>query len=594
MNAGRGYPLAIDTKLLTLLPVAVYTTDAEGFLTFYNDAAAEFWGVKPELGVARWSGAHRFYSVYGEPISLTDGPVAQTLKSGEATRHECITERPDGTRIHTLAFPYPLRNGRGRLIGCINLLTDVTDSYKGAAAQARLAAIVASSDDAIVTKTLTGHITSWNKGATRIFGYEENELLGLPINIIVPPEMQDEEKQILARIGRGEHIDHYETVRVAKDGRRVDVSLTVSPLHDKHGKIIGASKVARDITEKKRAEEMQRLLLGELNHRVKNMLAIVQSIATQTLRRAASPDEFAKSFTGRVQAIARAHTLFTRDSWQGTDIRDLVRDQLLMDDEEDSRISVSGDSVTLEPQRAMSFSMILHELGTNARKYGALSVPSGRLSLQWSLDQNADLVLNWVERGGPLVHAPLRQGFGTTLIEKGLKAHGGQAEIRYDAEGLSCDIRLPLPTNVQISLPLPIGEPDIPTPQRAEPLNLKGKRILVIEDEPLVSMDIETCLAESGSIVVGPANNVKRARQLIESESFDGALVDANLAGEPVDELANALVARGIPFVFLTGYGRDSLPAAFRDTGIIGKPYTREQLVAAAGQMLNGRPIPQA
>jgi CheY-like chemotaxis protein len=180
------------------------------------------------------------------------------------------------------------------------------------------------------------------------------------------------------------------------------------------------------------------------------------------------------------------------------------------------------------------------------------------------------------------------------LIEKGLKAHGGQAEIRYDAEGLSCDIRLPLPTDVQISLPLPIGEPDIPTPQRAEPLNLKGKRILVIEDEPLVSMDIETCLAESGSIVVGPANNVKRARQLIESESFDGALVDANLAGEPVDELANALVARGIPFVFLTGYGRDSLPAAFRDTGIIGKPYTREQLVAAAGQMLNGRPIPQA
>jgi len=589
MSAGKGALLAVDTDLLKLLPVAIYTTDANGFLTFYNDAAAEFWGIKPELGRTRWSGAHRFYSVSGERILLENGPVATTLKSGEAARHECITERPDGTRIHTLAFPYPLRDASGRLTGTINLLTDVTDSYKGAAAQARLAAIVASSDDAIVAKTLTGHITSWNKGATRIFGYEEKDVLGLSINIIVPPELQDEERRILTRIGRGEHIDHYETVRVAKDGRRVDVSLTVSPLHDKHGKIIGASKVARDITEKKRAEEMQRLLLGELNHRVKNMLAIVQSIATQTLRRATSPDEFAKSFTGRVQAIARAHTLFTRDSWQGTDIRDLVRDQLLLDDEEDSRISWSGAPVSLEPQTAMSFSMILHELGTNARKYGALSVPSGRLSLQWSLDPDAGLVLNWFERGGPLVHAPLRHGFGTTLIEKGLKAHGGQAEINFDPEGLICEIRLPLPTNAQMSLPLPpLGQQDTRPAERPDPLSIKGKRILVIEDEPLVSMDIETCLAESGSIVVGPANNVTLARQLIESESFDGALVDANLAGEPVDEIANALLARRIPFVFLTGYGRDSLPAAFRETGIIGKPYTREQLVAAAGQMLNG------
>lgn len=588
MSAGKGNPLAVDTELLKVLPVAIYTTDADGFLTFYNDAAAEFWGQRPELGRTRWSGAHRFYSTSGDNIPHERGPVARTLETGEAQRHECVTERPDGTRIHTLAFPYPLRDANGRLTGSINLLTDITDSYKGAAALARLAAVVASSDDAIVTKTLTGHITSWNKSATRIFGYEEKEILGQPINIIVPPELQDEEKEILTRIGRGEHIDHYETERVAKDGRRVYVSLTVSPLHDKSGRIIGASKVARDITEKKRTEEMQQLLLGELNHRVKNMLAIVQSIATQTLRRAASPEEFTKSFTGRVQALARAHTLFTRDSWQGTDIHDLVRDQLLLDDEKDDRIIWSGAPFVLEPQSAMSFSMILHELGTNARKYGALSVPGGQLSLEWTLESGIGLVLRWLERGGPLVHAPLRQGFGTTLIEKGLKAHGGEAAIEYDPEGLTCEIRLPLPNNTQIGLPLTERRPAAAS--LAERLSLKGKRILVIEDEPLVSMDIETCLAESGSIVVGPANNITRARQLIENESFDGALVDANLAGEPVDELASALVARGIPFVFLTGYGRDSLPVAFRDTGIIGKPYTREQLVAAAGQMLNGQP----
>ncbi len=589
MSTGKGNPLAIDTELLKLLPVAVYLTDAEGFLTFYNDAAAEFWGTKPELGRARWSGAHRFYSVNGDDIPLNEGPIALTIRTGEAQRHECVTERPDGTRIHTLAFPYPLRDAGGKLIGVLNLLTDITDSYKVAAAQARLAAVVASSDDVIVTKTLTGHITSWNRSAARIFGYEESEVLGLSINLIVPPELQDEEKEILKRISRGEHIDHYETVRVAKDGRRVNVSLTVSPLHDKSGKIIGASKVARDITEKKRAEEMQHLLLGELNHRVKNMLAIVQSIATQTLRHASSPEEFTANFTGRVQSIARAHTLFTRDAWQGTDIRDLVRDQLMLDDEKDQCISWSGAPFTLEPQSAMSFSMILHELGTNARKYGALSVPGGQFTLQWTLDAKADLVVRWLERGGPLVRAPLRRGFGTTLIEKGLKAHNGEATIQYDPEGLICEIRMPLPTNTQINLPL--GERNAVTASLPDLSILKGKRILVIEDEPLVSMDIETCLAESGSIVIGPASNIMRARQLIENESFDGALVDANLAGEPVDELASALVARNIPFMFLTGYGRDSLPAAFRDTGIIGKPYTREQLVAAAGQMLNVRPF---
>ncbi len=129
---------------------------------------------------------------------------------------------------------------------------------------------------------------------------------------------------------------------VTKDGKRVDISLTISPLHDKAGKVIGASKVARDITERKRSEEMQSLLLGELNHRVKNTLAIVQSIAAQTLRRASSPKEFAASFSGRVQALARAHTLFTRDSWKGTDITDLVHDQLMLDDENDNRISWSG------------------------------------------------------------------------------------------------------------------------------------------------------------------------------------------------------------------------------------------------------------
>ena len=151
---------------------------------------------------------------------------------------------------------------------------------------ARLASIVESSDDAIISKDLDGTVTSWNVGASRIFGYYADEMIGQPITRIIPPELHNEEEEILARLKRGERIEHYETTRVAKDGSRLDISLTISPLRDKHGVVVGASKVARDVTERKRAEKLQRLLIDELNHRVKNTLAMIQAISSQSLRHA--------------------------------------------------------------------------------------------------------------------------------------------------------------------------------------------------------------------------------------------------------------------------------------------------------------------
>lgn len=198
---------------------------------------------------------------------------------------------------------------------------------------ARLATIVANSDDAIISKTLGGIITSWNRGATHIFGYEPRDDIGQHISKIIPPELLHEEKDIIARLSRGERIEHFETVRVAKDGRRVDISLTVSPMRNSAGRIIGASKVARDITDRRRAEETQRLLIDELNHRIKNTLATVQAIATQTLRRAATPADFVDSFNGRIKALARAHALLTGSSFQSAEITDLVREQLLFGSE---------------------------------------------------------------------------------------------------------------------------------------------------------------------------------------------------------------------------------------------------------------------
>jgi PAS domain S-box-containing protein len=309
------------TELLEALPVAVYTTDADGRVTFYNRAAAELWGHHPELGSSQWCGSWRLYWPDGRPLPHHECPMAIALKEGREVRGvEAIAERPDGTRVRFLPYPTPLRDPSGRLVGAINLLMDVTERHDADLESARLAAIVVSSDDAIISKTLEGRITSWNAGASRIFGYGASEMIGESILKIIPPELYGEEKEILARLQRGERIEHYETVRVAKDGRRVDVSLTVSPLRDRSGKVVGASKVGRDITDRKRAEKLQRVLTDELAHRVKNTLATVQAIANQSLVRAKSPPDFVPSFTGRLQALAKAHTLLTMTNMQGADV----------------------------------------------------------------------------------------------------------------------------------------------------------------------------------------------------------------------------------------------------------------------------------
>ncbi|MGQ0534122.1 MAG: PAS domain S-box protein [Caulobacteraceae bacterium] len=372
-------------EILKVLPVAVYRTDAEGRITYFNDAAAELWGLAPELG-SYWCGSWKIYHPDGRPLPHDQCPMAIALKERRPVRGvDAVLERPDGVRIPFMPYPTPLFNDRGELTGGVNLLVDLRDRLRHEENAARLAAIVTLSDDAIISKTLEGRITSWNVGAERIFGYAADEMIGQPILKIIPPELHAEEKDIIQRLRAGERIEHFETVRIGKEGRLIDISITVSPMRDSTGRIIGASKVARDISEKKRAEETQRLLLDELSHRIKNTLATVQAIASQTLRRANTSAEFVASFNGRIQALARAHGLLTGGSFQGAYIVDLVRDQLVLGGREDQRISWSGPLVLLDAQAALHLALVLHELGTNARKHGALSTPGGRVTISWQV-----------------------------------------------------------------------------------------------------------------------------------------------------------------------------------------------------------------
>jgi two-component sensor histidine kinase len=203
------------------------------------------------------------------------------------------------------------------------------------------------------------------------------------------------------------------------------------------------------ITERKQAQETQRLLMDELNHRVKNTLVTVQAMAEQTLRKSRDSAHFVESFRGRLQALSRAHDLLLRRTWTGIDLESLVREQLLVGADQHAPITCSGPEVQLKPREAVHLGLVLHELGTNARKYGALKVPEGRLSVSWHLTTQGArhyLEINWVETGGPAVRPPTRQGFGTLLVQRGLKdSLGGEARITFAPTGVTCDMRLPLP-----------------------------------------------------------------------------------------------------------------------------------------------------
>jgi PAS domain S-box-containing protein len=574
-------------EVLQALPTAVYTTDAAGRITFYNEAAAALWGCRPELGKSEWCGSWRLYWPDGAPMPHDECPMAIALKEKRPiSGAEAAAERPDGSRIRFLAYPAPLWDETGALIGAINTLIDITERKEAERAARQLAAIVECSEDAIVSTDLDGIILTWNRGAERLFGYTADEVTGKPITILIPPEPRGEETLILERIRRGEHLDHYETVRRRKDGSQVEISLTVSPVKDAHGRVIGASKIARDITDRKRAEEelraseerfrglfnsapmavfvcdrsgviqgyneraaqmwgrrpvcgdpnetycgslllrlpsgevlphaqspivevlrtgeghenaeviierrdgsqlpvlvnfaplksaggevtgavttfidisdrkraeeQQRLLLKEMVHRVKNLFALAGALITLSVRAAETPNDLAESVRERLAALAHAQDLTLPDLAGGREspgrtttlpalIRTIVAPYLAQDY---ASVTLNGPDVPINGKAAMGTALLLHEIATNAAKYGALSSQGGRIAVSWSVRQD-ELFLTWQERGGPPVdRKPETEGFGSLLARLTVTSQlGGKISRDWDREGLTVTLSAPL------------------------------------------------------------------------------------------------------------------------------------------------------
>jgi PAS domain S-box-containing protein len=422
-------------SLLTLSYEPMLVWQLNGPIEFWNTGAERLYGFASEEAIGHSSHAllqTKFPVEFAELITQLQN---KRYWSGEL-RHIC----KDGREV--------IVESRQQLLSdstVIEVNRDVTERKQIEAdlrkTEQWLASIIQSSDDAIVSKNLDGIITSWNKGAERVFGYTAEEAIGQPIIMVIPHDRWDEERTILTRIRRGERIDHFETVRQGKRGSKIVVSLTISPIKDAEGKIVGASKIARDITEQKRSQEQINTLAREAEHRSKNLLANVQAMVN--LSQADAVKDLKKAIEGRIQALANVHSLFVATRWIGAELSAIAKQELApYSATGEKRVRIDGPQVLLEPNAAQAIAVILHELATNAVKYGALSEADGQIELIWSHEADGQLNLRWSETGGPAVKAPTRKGFGGRIMEQMIGQLKGKTRFDWNSEGLVCEITL--------------------------------------------------------------------------------------------------------------------------------------------------------
>ncbi len=392
------------------------------------------------------------------------------------------------------------------------------------------------------------------------------------------------------RTGQPYKVEH--RILRPNDGKTVWVMTAGTPLADASGKITRIIGVTQDISEVKAAEAQRETLVAELDHRVKNVLASVQSLALQSARKSPSIDAFLKTFSGRLKAMASAHTLLTATRWRGAAVAHIVNAEL--GGLAPGQTRWEGPDILLTPRATNALALALHELATNAVKFGALSNDQGRVNVRWQMNDDGGFRLDWTESGGPLVTAPSRDGFGATLLNKVTgRELGGEVVVDFLATGVRACL-----TSDATALSQLVAEPQT-APAALEPTvagaskgddaarraaKVQGLRILIVEDSLLLSLELESGLVEAGAVVVGQAADV--AEGLVMSElPMDAAVLDANLNGESIAPVARALKARGIPFIFATGYGDNTAAPQGFSAPFIRKPYDVTQVAAALAEV---------
>lgn len=469
MSSALGAMLRASDGILDMLPIATFICDANGVILQYNGRAVEIWGRAPQPGQTheKFNEGARYTELDGtltERSLLTD-----VLTTGVAVRDvERIVERVDGTTVIASISIDPLRSPKGDVIGAVHCFTDITERKRMDAAleesrrraleqEQLLAATYAHAAIGISEIAPDGRFLRVNEAICSIIGMTREQHLNVKLFDRTHPDDADPDREAFRKQVNGE-LEFYSIEKRLRrtDGRTVWISVRSTPVRAGNGELLYLVRVVQDITERKAAERRQKLLIDELNHRVKNTLATVQSLASQTARGAPTPDAFRVSFEGRLIALSKAHDQLTVHHWESVDLRELLSGSLApYAGAGPERIVLRGEDIVLRPRVVLTLAMVFHELATNAAKYGALSVPGGSVEIRWQPEASPDggesggtgpiLRIDWIEQGGPPVVPPTRRGFGSKLIEGSIPAdHGGSVRLVYDPSGLRCEIVMPL------------------------------------------------------------------------------------------------------------------------------------------------------
>ena len=435
-----------------------------------------------------------------------------------------------------------------------------------------------------------GLVQGINRRGLDVLGLSrEEEAIGRDwFSAFLPERLRETARAVFMRVAAGTaepgHL-HHETCVLRADGEERLVSWSNAVLQDGSGRLVAVVASGEDVTAQRGAEERQTLLMREVDHRAKNVLAVVQSIIR--LSQTDNPVHFAAAVEGRVGALARAHTLLARENWSGGDLRTLIEGELTAY-LRSGRVAIYGAGIWLAPEAVQAIAMVSHELATNAARHGALASPEGEIAVRWTMLPDGRLRLIWSEQSGaPLADRSRRRGFGMRMIDATVRSQlGGSIGFEWRPEGLSCTMVIAADrVSPRIAARTPEGLEAAPVPAR-EASPRRPRRVLLAEDEPLVAMELESQLQALGFTVVGPASTLQEALQLVgEDVALDAAVLDVNLRGQAVFPVADLLVRRGVPVVFATGYG--ALPGGWATgggqgrTALLRKPLTRGALAAA-------------
>jgi PAS domain S-box-containing protein len=493
--------------------------------------------------------------------------------------------RDDGVIRWVHAAGHVVFDAQSRPVRVIGTVRDITERKMAEealrASEARYRQVVEASLQGIWVHR-NGRIIFANAYAVRMFGAQNlEELIGKSVLELVHPEERSRAAGRMKQLAeRGGSVPLTEMRFLGPGGRTMPLEVQAVSFEDQGQPVVLA--VGRDISERKASEERQALLMAELDHRVRNILASVQSMASLTARSATTKEEYSEKLQGRIAAMARVHEMLTQRHWDGADVADIIRNGLQAHSE---AVAIRGDpGFLLRARDALNLALVLHELATNAAKYGALSVPEGKVDVSWSgVAENGDQKVHilWRESGGPTVQPPTRRGFGSRFIQATLSS----VALEFDPAGVQCKIELKhrQPGSVSERLVRDVkrrAEQDA----AKEESPLRGLQLLLVEDEAIAALELQSVL-ESAGADVAVATNLHEAVALARRD-LGAAVLDINLEGEMSYPVAESLIARGVPIVFVTGYdAAQFLPRHLQGVPVLQKPIDGAALVRQLAEL---------